>query len=496
MESERRGVRISAEDDVAVALESCAAGDLLRAGEVSVTVREDIPAGHKVALRTISEGEPIRKYGFPIGIATSGIPQGAWVHVHNLRTGLDGVLEYRYRPDFRPLSRMAPPRFPGFLRKDGKAGVRNEIWILPTVGCVNSVARNLERLASPLAAGRVDGVFAFCHPHGCSQVGEDLFRTQKILAGLARHPNAGGILILGLGCECNHIAAFQKVLEEWDPERVKFLNCQDVPDETAEGLALLRTLIETAAGDVRVPVSADRLIVGLKCGGSDGFSGITANPVVGNFSDRLCAMGGTAILTEVPEMFGAETILMDRCETPGTFEKTVKMINDFKLYFSRYGQPIYENPSPGNKAGGLTTLEDKSLGCTQKGGTAPVRDVAEYGEAVKTQGLNLLAAPGNDLVAATACAAAGAQIVLFTTGRGTPFGCPVPTVKIATNPDLAARKPGWIDFDASPVLTGTPVPDLGASLFEEVLSVAGGSLTRNERNGCRDLAVFKDGITE
>ncbi len=496
MDREKRGVRISSEDDVAVALETCVAGDLLRAGGVSVPVRENVPAGHKVALHQIRRGDPVRKYGFPIGNASAEIPAGAWVHVHNLKTGLDGILEYRYRPDFRPLPQATAPTFPGYLRKNGAVGVRNEIWILPTVGCVNSIARNLERLAAPMAPGRVDGVFAFCHPHGCSQVGEDLLRTQKILAGLARHPNAGGVLILGLGCECNNIAAFQAVLGEWDPERVKFLNCQDAPDETEAGLVLLRALIETASGDVRVPVSADRLIVGLKCGGSDGFSGITANPVVGEFSDRLCAAGGAAILTEVPEMFGAETILMDRCETPAAFQKTVDLINSFKRYFARYGQTIYENPSPGNKAGGLTTLEDKSLGCTQKGGTAPVRGVADYGDAVKTAGLNLLSAPGNDLVAASACAAAGAQIVLFTTGRGTPFGCPVPTVKISTNPNLASRKPGWIDFDASPVLTGTPVPDLGAALFDEVLRVAGGGETKNERNGCRDLAIFKDGVTE
>ncbi len=493
-----KGLQISPLDNVAVAIEPGRAGEPLTAGETAlVTLTEDVPAGHKAALRPIGAGEPVIKYGFPIGIAKCGIAPGQWVHTHNLRTGLDGLLEYQYLPKLTALPPQEAKTFRGFVRQDGRVGIRNEIWIIPTVGCVNGIAQALERKGAGMIKGSVEGVHAFPHPHGCSQISRDLERTQRVLAGLTKHPNAGGVLVLGLGCEVNYIEEFQRVLGEWNIERVKFLNCQDSTDEIAEGTALLQQLIDTAAGDTRTEVSAEKLIVGLKCGGSDGFSGITANPVVGAFSDKLISMGGSTILTEVPEMFGAETILMNRCSGEDTFQKTVALIDDFKRYFMGYNLPIYENPSPGNKAGGLSTLEDKSLGCTQKGGTATVTGVLDYAEGCCTAGLNLMSAPGNDLVASSACAAAGAQIVLFTTGRGTPFGCPVPTVKISTNPTLAAKKPGWIDFDASPVLEGETVGDMGEALLERVLALASGEMyAKNEENGYRDIAIFKDGVTQ
>ncbi len=485
-------LKIHPEDNVAVALRPLQAGETVN----GVCLKEAVPAGHKLALRSIAAGEAVVKYGAPIGTARREILPGEWVHTHNLKTDLSGVLEYKYEPKL-PKEVSKPARtFRGYRRASGKAGIRNEIWILPTVGCVNPVATALAREAAAFVCGSVDGVYAFPHPYGCSQLGEDHHNTQLALAGLARHPNAGGVLILGLGCENNHISAFREVLGEVDPERVKFLNCQDVEDEMAAGLELLQELCRTAAADQREDIPASELVIGLKCGGSDGFSGITANPTVGAFSDILVAEGGTVLLTEVPEMFGAETLLMERCINREVFDKTVRLINGFKEYFMRYGQVVYENPSPGNKEGGISTLEDKSLGCTQKSGSSAVRDVLSYGEPVKVKGLNLVQAPGNDLVASTALAIAGAQAVLFTTGRGTPFGCPAPTVKISSNSALAAKKHGWIDFDAGRVLeTGDPAA-CGEELYQYLLRVASGEQrTTSELHGMRDIAIFKDGVT-
>ena len=383
----------------------------------------------------------------------------------------------------------------GYPRKNGKPGIRNELWILPTVGCVNDVAKALAQRGQKLAGGSVEGVYAFPHPYGCSQLGDDQDNTRKALAALATHPNAGGVLLLGLGCENSGIAQIRPHMGDFDESRVRFLVCQECGDELEAGMGLLEELAERMRQDQRTPCGADLLTVGLKCGGSDGLSGITANPTIGVFSDRLTAMGGTTILTEVPEMFGAETILMNRCETEELFQKTVQLINGFKRYFEAGGMPVYENPSPGNKAGGITTLEDKALGCTQKSGSSPVRGVLAYAEKVAAAGLNLLSAPGNDLVASTALAASGAQMVLFSTGRGTPFGCPVPTLKIASNTPLAEKKRNWIDFDAGRLLAGKTLEELGAELMETVLATASGRPTKNEANGFHDLAIFKQGVT-
>ena len=462
---------------------------------VQLIEENGIPAGHKVALADIKAGEAVIKYGHRIGIATEDIEIGEWVHTHNVKTALSDAAEYTYTPVHSELERKTPHTFHGFVRKCGRVGVRNEIWILPTVGCVSRVAESLARSMQKRLRGSVNAVLAFPHPYGCSQLGDDQDNTRKAIAALACHPNAGGVLVLGLGCENSGVNEIKKFMPEYDDTRVKFLVCQDVEDEMAAGLDLLEELMDAACSDERTEVSADKLIVGLKCGGSDGFSGLTANPVIGAFSDRLVGMGGTTILTEVPEMFGAEDILMDRCKDEETFNKTVRLIQDFKDYFTAAGQPVYENPSPGNKAGGITTLEDKSLGCTQKSGNAPVVDVLTYAQRVTYAGLNLLSAPGNDLVASTALALSGAQIVLFSTGRGTPFACPVPTMKIASNTPLAKKKDNWIDFDAGDVVRGVSIGQTADELLNAVLDIANGKLVRSEVAGLQDMAIFKTGVT-
>ena len=488
-------VRITAQDMVAVALRPLKAGETVSFGAGEITLRSDLLMGHKAALRDIRKGEPVIKYGYPIGEATEDIPAGAHVHTHNLKTLLSGEKEYEWHPVCPKQDRLEPAVFQGYPRANGKPGIRNELWILPAVGCVNDVAKALAQKAQKLAGESVEGVYAFPHPYGCSQLGDDQDNTRKALAALATHPNAGGVLLLGLGCENSGIEQIKPYMGDYDASRVRFLVCQDCEDELDAGMQLLEELAVRMRRDERVPCGADQLTVGLKCGGSDGLSGITANPAIGVFSDRLTAMGGTTILTEVPEMFGAETILMDRCGEEELFRKTVSLINDFKAYFESYHMPVYENPSPGNKAGGITTLEDKALGCTQKSGSSPVKGVLNYGEKAEAAGLNLLSAPGNDLVASTALAVSGAQMVLFSTGRGTPFGCPVPTVKIASNTLLARKKRNWIDFDAGRLLEGMTLETLGEELMQEVLKVASGEKTRSEENGFHDIAIFKQGVT-
>jgi altronate hydrolase len=491
-------LQIDPRDNVAVALDTIPAGRTLEVAGQSVTALREIPRGHKLALRAIAGGDNVIKYGHPIGHATQAIAAGDWVHAHNLKTNLSGTEAYTYRPAPSPLAPIHDAlTFNGFVRANGEVGIRNELWIVPTVGCVNHTAQTLaQKFAAQLPAGSVSGVHAFTHPYGCSQLGEDHENTRKILAALAQHPNAGGVLVIGLGCENNTMAGFKKLLDHTDPARFRFLVVQEVEDEIAVGLHLLAELAAQAGQAVRQPVSVAKLRVGLKCGGSDGLSGITANPLVGAFSDRLIARGGTTVLSEVPEMFGAETILMNRCTRPEIFDATVKMINGFKEYFLRHHQVVYENPSPGNKDGGISTLEEKSLGCTQKGGNGPVVDVLDYGARLHQPGLNLLNGPGNDIVACTALAASGAHLILFTTGRGTPLGAPVPTVKIATNTALAMRKKSWIDFDAGRLLAGTPMDELADQLFDRVLALANGEAeTQSEINGYREIAIFKDGVT-
>ncbi len=447
-------------------------------------VEVNLDNGHKYALRDIKCGENIIKYGNPIGHATSDIKKGEHVHTHNVKTNLSDTLTYTYEPEFSETEEGDKSlTFLGYVRDNGDVGIRNDVWIINTVGCVNKIS---EKIAERT------GAFAFPHPFGCSQLGDDQGVTQKVLAGLVHHPNAAGVLVLGLGCENNNIAEFKKAIGEYDPNRVKFLNTQDVDDDVEAGVEIVKELQKYAQKFTRTPVPVSKLRLGLKCGGSDGYSGITANPLVGRLSDKLISHGGCCVLTEVPEMFGAEHLLMKRAENREVFDKTVALINDFKDYYVRHGQVVYENPSPGNKAGGITTLEEKSLGCVQKGGAAPVVDVLDYGDRLTKNGLSLLNGPGNDIVAITNLTAAGVHMILFTTGRGTPLGAPVPTVKIATNHSLAERKSGWIDFDASPTLQGAPLTN---ELFDYIIKVAEGEKTKNESNGYREISIFKDGVT-
>jgi len=492
-------IRIHPKDDVAVAVRQLAAGERVTVDDAALVVAEDVPAGHKFALRPIPEGAAVHKYGFPIGIATNAIQAGAWVHSHNLRTQLEGVVEYRYRE--RPPRELEPPGempvFQGYRRASGRVGTRNEIWIVNTVGCVNTAAERIARVANERFAGVVDGVHAFSHPYGCSQLGDDLRNTQRVLAGLIRHPNAGGVLVLGLGCENNQLDDLLRVAGDVDTDRVRFFNTQDVIDEVEEGVDAIAELVVRMEGDSRTDCPASDLVLGHKCGGSDGFSGVSANPLVGRIADRVTALGGGVILTEVPEMFGAEQVLMDRAVDERVFRDIEAMINDFKSYFIRHGQPVYENPSPGNKAGGLTTLEEKSLGAIQKGGQAPVARVLRYGDLAATGGLSLLEAPGNDGVSSTAMVASGATLLLFTTGRGTPLGFPVPTIKISSNSAIAEKKPHWIDFNAGALLDGRGSMDsLADELFQLVLDVASGRRrTNNEIHGYREIAIWKEGVT-
>ena len=442
----------------------------------------NLKTGHKIAVCDIEKGADVIKYGYPIGYATENIKEGDAVHSHNMKTKLGDILSYEYNPDYTELSPKEPFTIKAFVRENGDIGIRNDIWIVPTVGCVNSIAKKLSEKI---------GAIHFSHPYGCSQLGDDNKTTQLILRGLINHSNAGGVLVLGLGCENNNIPEMKKVLGTWNENRVKFLSVQDCEDELEQGISLINELKENASKDIREEVPASKLKIGLKCGGSDGFSGITANAVCGLVTDEICSMGGTAVLTEVPEMFGAETVLFDRCVSKEVFDKSVNLINNFKQYFKNHGQPVSENPSPGNKEGGITTLEEKSLGCVQKGGTAPVVDVLDYGDTLTKSGLNLLNGPGNDIVSITNLSAVGCHLVLFTTGRGTPLGGAVPTIKIASNDTIATKKSHWVDFSAF----GFDKKAKANELLDLIKRVANGEQTKNEIQGNREIAIFKDGVT-
>ena len=494
-----RVLKINPRDSVAVVVcEALAAGEEVEVDGRHITLRECVERGHKFALEDMKAGEAVIKYGYPIGHLMCDVSSGEWIHTHNLQSDLCDNLSYVYAPQIDAIDypRDEALRVMGYQRQSGDMGIRNELWIVPTVGCVNGQAQAIaERLKRECDCSAIDDVCVFTHNYGCSQLGDDHRNTQRALAALVKHPNAGGVLVLGLGCENNQVAALQDVIGEWDGDRVRFLIAQEVEDEVERGVEICKELVAKMREDRREPLPLSLLRVGLKCGGSDGLSGITANPLVGAFSDWLIAQGGTTILTEVPEMFGAETILMSRAVDESVFEDEVRLINDFKEYFRSYGQPIYENPSPGNRQGGITTLEEKSLGCVQKGGRQPVVGVLDYCEPVVKRGLNLLQAPGNDLVASSALALSGCQMVLFTTGRGTPFGSVVPTMKISTSTPLARFKSGWIDFDAGPIIEGEKMDDMLQELIAKVLKTANGDRVRHEQVGFKELAIFKSGVT-
>ncbi|MGK3135916.1 UxaA family hydrolase [Pantoea trifolii] len=491
-------IRIHSRDNVAVALRDLPANTQVEINQQTITLQQEVGRGHKFALQPLITDALVIKYGLPIAHATQPIAAGEIIHSSNARTNLSDVDEYDYQPDFLELPPQAGDRDVQIYRRtSGEVGIRNELWILPTVGCVNGIARQIltRFMKETNDAEGIDGVHLFSHPFGCSQLGQDHENTRTMLQNMVRHPNAGAVLVIGLGCENNQVDVFRETLGGFDSDRVQFMECQKQNDEVEAGLERLHELYRAMREDQRQPGKLSELKFGLECGGSDGFSGITANPMLGCFSDRMIANGGTTVLTEVPEMFGAERILMSRCRDEATFEKTVAMINDFKRYFIDHQQPIYENPSPGNKAGGITTLEEKSLGCTQKAGQSQVVDVLKYGERLHTPGLNLLSAPGNDAVATSALAGAGCHMVLFTTGRGTPYGGFVPTVKIATNTQLAEKKPHWIDFNAGRLIEGMSMAEMLEDFVDMIVAIANGQPARNETNDFRELAIFKSGVT-
>lgn len=493
----KKFIKINKNDNVFVALANLKVGEVIECGGEKIILKQNVDKGHKVAAKKILNGENIVKYGFPIGHSTSDIEKGTWVHTHNAKTNLSGIKDYTFNQSLNEsVKKGENMTFKGYRRKNGDVGIRNELWIVPTVGCVNGIAdRIMDRFKKKVGEMSIDNTLVLKHNYGCSQLGEDHVNTRTVLCNVVKHPNAGGVLVLGLGCENNKMDDFKKALGDFDENRTKFLVCQEVSDEIEIGADILCGLYKEMKDDSREEVPLSALKVGLKCGGSDGLSGITANPLLGKFSDFLVSQGGTTVLTEVPEMFGAETLLMNRCENREIFDKTVHLINDFKEYFMKYNQPIYENPSPGNKAGGITTLEDKSLGCTQKSGTSNVTDVLKYGETLRKNGLNLLSAPGNDLVASSALAASGCQIVLFTTGRGTPFGSFVPTMKVSTNTALFENKPNWIDFNAGVLVNENTEDEVLGRFIDYVVRVSSGEFVNNEKNDFREIAIFKTGVT-
>ena len=495
---ETKYLKINPADNVVVAISDLKAGEIINEGNNQIVLKEDVPAGHKVTLKDFTEGENVIKYGYPIGHVRCNVEAGRWINENQIQTNLAGLLEYTYNPVKVDLDiPVKDLTFKGYRRKNGEVGIRNEVWIIPTVGCVNGIVNQLAaNLRQETGCEGVDAIVAFPHNYGCSQLGDDHENTKKILRDMVKHPNAGAVLVVGLGCENNQPDVFREFIGEYDEERVKFMVSQKVEgDEVEAGMKNLREIYAKAKEDKREDVPLSELRVGLKCGGSDGFSGITANPLLGMFSDFLVAQGGTSVLTEVPEMFGAETILMDRCRTKELFDQTVSLINDFKEYFLSHGEPVGENPSPGNKAGGISTLEDKALGCTQKCGKAYVDGVMAYGDRLQVKGLNLLSAPGNDLVASTALASCGCHIVLFTTGRGTPFGTFVPTMKISTNSNLAKNKPTWIDFNAGVIVENEPMEKTCERFIDYIIRVASGEQVNNEKKDYREIAIFKNGVT-
>lgn len=482
--------KINDKDNVAVALEELKKGEIID----NIELLDDIPFGHKVLLNDLKSGENIIKYGNPIGHLTVDCKKGEHIHEHNLKTNLSDIIEYKYCGENEYQPKKCDVTFNGYLRQDGRAATRNEIWIIPTVGCVNNTAKRLEKIGQDIIGDGCDGVFAYTHPFGCSQLGDDQENTRKILASLANHPNAGGVLIVSLGCENTNAETFKKYLGDYNEKRIKFLITQDCEDELEKGEKLLKELYTFVKSFKREPIPINKLVVGYKCGGSDAFSGITANALCGRLTDKLTSFGTSAILTEVPEMFGAEKLLMKRCENEKVFNKCVNMINSFKQYFFSHNQECYENPSPGNHDGGITTLEEKSLGCIQKGGKAVITDVLEYGEHCKKQGLNLLTGPGNDIVSTTNLTAAGANIILFTTGRGTPLGASVPTIKVSSNSRLAKRKSNWIDFNAGELIESNDFENMTEEIFKLLIDIASGRQTKNEQNGYREISIFKDGV--
>lgn len=489
-------LQINENDNVVVAIKNLKREDKIIFKDTEIEINSNIPVGHKIAIKNIDIGENIIKYGEIIGKAIDNINIGDHVHTDNVKTNLEDILDYKYNKETINFNykKEKTPTFNGYIREDGNVGTRNEIWIIPTVGCINQTAKNLTKLAKEKYGNKVDDIVAITHDMGCSQLGDDLEITQKILSGIIKNPNAGGVLVLSLGCENNYLEIFKPFLGEYNKDRIKFLTIQNVKDEYLEAMNLLGELVDYAAKFERKEVGIDKLKIGFKCGGSDAFSGITANVLSGKVNDEIVSYGGSTVITEVPEMFGAEHLLMARAKDKEVFAKIVDLINDYKNYFKKYNQEIYENPSPGNKKGGITTLEDKSLGCIQKGGSSEIVGVLNYGEQIDKAGFFLLNGSGNDQVSTTNLVASGVNLIVFTTGRGNPFGNIVPTIKLSSNSELAEKKTHWIDFDAGQLLNGIDFETLTESFLDYIVKVASGELTNNEKNGFKSITIFKDGV--
>ncbi len=483
-------VKIHPEDDVMVALHDLPAGTEVE----GIVLLEDVKQAHKFAIHDMKAGELLHKYGNVIGRLKCDVKKGQWIHSDELGTALDEAPTYHYQKGKVTPKKESQRTWQGYLREDGRAGTRNDLFLIPTVGCVNLQLQTLREKFLELHPEMKGRVQIANHPYGCSQLGGDFENTASLLSGIAHNPNAGGVLVLGLGCENNRLSEFVKRLSDIPEKRLRYFNSQDYEDEIEHGLAMLEELYFNMKDDSRVTLPLSKLTLGLKCGGSDGFSGLTANPLLGLAADEIGACGGQVGLTEVPEMFGAEQDLMNRAKDEATYKKVVALIENFKAYYARNNQPCYENPSPGNKDGGITTLEEKSNGCVLKGGHLEVEDVLDYGERFHSPGLSLLNGPGNDIVASTNLLAAGATIICFTTGRGTPFSSIVPTLKLATNHKLASFKSNWIDFDCQ-VVFEKGFEEAKEELLDLIVRVASGEKSKGEEHGMAQIALFKTGVT-
>lgn len=495
-------IKLYPQDTVALATSELKKGQTVTVDGETITLLDDIPNAHKIALKDFETGEAVRKYDNIIGYASKPIKKGEWIHSHNEVTGLGKSKEYTY--DFNPISIFpgeSDKTFMGYDRADGGAGIRNHLAIISTVFCANGPLRKLARMAEAKypATENFDGIIAFDQEFGCSQTGKDLVTTCKIIAGIAKNANFGGVLLVSNGCEMAIPSVLEQYMGDYDKKRIRTLTLQEVEDEFTAGMELIDEIMEEMKDDKRTPININRLHIAMNCGGSDGYSGITANTLLGTLCDTLVKEGAIMNMTEVPEMMGAEHILMNRAADKSIFDDIVKMMYDYDAYFARYGEKAADNPTQGNKAGGLTTLEEKSLGCIQKGGHCAVMEVLEYGERATKNGFVLVSGPGNDLAGVSGQIAAGAVLTIFTTGRGTPCGFAGPTFRLASNTALATRKSNWIDYDAGRLLTAkTPeeVEALNKELYDAIMATVNGQYrTRTEENGYYILGALKDGVT-
>lgn len=487
-------LRLNAADNIVVAI-----ADLRRDSPVegAVHARRRIPRGHKVAVRPIPAGEPIRKFGQIIGFAGTDIAPGDWVHEHNVAMGGDFDRDYAFASDARPSEGLrateVPAFFDGFRRADGRAGTRNYIGILSSVNCsatvVDYIADHALRSGMLDDHPGIDGIVALPHGQGCGMAsgGESFDLLARTQWGYASHPNFAAVLLVGLGCEVFQIARLKDTYGIAEGDHFQSLTIQETGGTRRsidEGLSRLRDLLPTAARARREPMPASELTLALQCGGSDGYSSLTANPALGVAADTLVRHGGTAILSETPEIYGAEHLLTRRAETPEIGRRIVALIDWWRDYTTRNGGEMNNNPSPGNKAGGLTTILEKSLGAVAKGGTSTLRGVYRYAERIDRKGFVYMDTPGYDPVAATGQVAGGANVLCFTTGRGSAYGCkPVPSIKLATNTPLFKRMEGDMDINCGDIVDGVPLEEKGAEIFAAILSTASGRRTKSEDLG-------------